>query len=286
MNYKLILPALSLLLISYFMGRYYIVYDEKLDWVNYTNYTYPGYTILGSVKHMVWNREKELANVFSKRGSPLILKNTTVNDWKIMSLWTPEYLSNTIDRKINISLPLEGCNGELCKVVALFRDHLPLGNLDYLHFDAPSRKVEMHTKDMWNYIQNPQLNEEYRILYSSGNIELYPEIAKDLPNFDWLITDRNKPITIMLWMGSKGATAPSHYDKSHNFFVQINGKKRFILSPPEEHHKFHLYPSLHPMRLQSQIKFLDLSERNLKNFPDFQSVVGYEAVLESGYLIN
>eukprot|EP01125_Pyxidicula_operculata_P022903 TRINITY_DN966_c0_g1_i4.p1 TRINITY_DN966_c0_g1~~TRINITY_DN966_c0_g1_i4.p1 ORF type:complete len:205 (+),score=18.22 TRINITY_DN966_c0_g1_i4:10-624(+) len=186
MNYKLILPALSLLLISYFMGRYYIVYDEKLDWVNYTNYTYPGYTILGSVKHMVWNREKELANVFSKRGSPLILKNTTVNDWKIMSLWTPEYLSNTIDRKINISLPLEGCNGELCKVVALFRDHLPLGmqsvggesmtnphriggstheimlvlgNLDYLHFDAPSRKVEMHTKDMWNYIQNPQLNE-------------------------------------------------------------------------------------------------------------------------------
>ncbi len=32
-----------------------------------------------------------------------------------------------------------------------------------------------------------------------------------------------------LWMGSNKVTAQTHFDESHNFFVQIFGKKTFIL---------------------------------------------------------
>jgi len=80
-------------------------------------------------------------------------------------------------------------------------------------------------------------------------------------------------------MGSKGVTAPTHYDKSHNFFIQLQGIKRFILSPPEEHSKLYLYPSLHPMRLQTQVDFFSV---NREKFPKFKNIIGEEALLYPG----
>jgi hypothetical protein len=35
-----------------------------------------------------------------------------------------------------------------------------------------------------------------------------------------------------LWLGWGGATSQPHYDQQHNFFFQLYGTKRFLLSPP------------------------------------------------------
>jgi hypoxia-inducible factor 1-alpha inhibitor (HIF hydroxylase) len=88
-------------------------------------------------------------------------------------------------------------------------------------------------------------------------------------------------------MGHAGVTAHTHYDRSHNFFVQIYGTKRWILVPPSQWENIYLYPGtkkfldkflmkisvLHPHYHQSQIDWDDV---NLKNFPNFSQTEAYE----------
>jgi hypothetical protein len=60
-----------------------------------------------------------------------------------------------------------------------------------------------------------------------------------------------------IWLASQGAGTPLHYDTSHNFFVQLHGRKRARLLPPSAAAKARLYPSLHPGYRQSQIDISD-----------------------------
>lgn len=76
-----------------------------------------------------------------------------------------------------------------------------------------------------------------------------------------------------IWMGHAGVTAHTHYDRSHNFFVQIYGTKRFILFPPSQAESLYLYPALHPHYHQSQI---DFDNPDLELFPKFKEAEAYE----------
>lgn len=50
-----------------------------------------------------------------------------------------------------------------------------------------------------------------------------------------------------LWVSSANATSPLHYDASHNVFVQVVGRKRFLLVPPSRAHDgLALYSVHHP----------------------------------------
>lgn len=60
------------------------------------------------------------------------------------------------------------------------------------------------------------------------------------------------------WISSPGVAAALHYDTYHNLFVQVVGRKRFWILPPEEADSLYLYPSLHPGYRQSQL--LDVRE--------------------------
>lgn len=53
------------------------------------------------------------------------------------------------------------------------------------------------------------------------------------------------PPQVNLWIGRRGITTHTHYDATFNFFVQLQGKKRFTLIPPSE--PMYLYPCLHPV---------------------------------------
>uniref|UniRef100_A0A6B2L6L0 JmjC domain-containing protein n=1 Tax=Arcella intermedia TaxID=1963864 RepID=A0A6B2L6L0_9EUKA len=193
-----------------------------------------------------------------------------------MQRWRADYFISKVDHLVNISRPaacLKHCHPAQ-KVVPLFRESLPYAGLSYLSVARPSYKEEVSVRKLWEIIE-----EGSEVLYSSGNIELYPSLESELPDLSWFVMDPSEPPVVMLWMGSKGVTAPTHYDKSHNFFIQINGTKRFILSPPEEHNKLYLYPSLHPMRLQSQVDFWNV---NRTKFNHFEEVLAYDVLLHPG----
>lgn len=53
------------------------------------------------------------------------------------------------------------------------------------------------------------------------------------------------PLQVNLWVGRAGIVTHTHYDCTYNFFVQLQGRKRFTLFPPDQN--LYLFPCLHPV---------------------------------------
>ena len=50
---------------------------------------------------------------------------------------------------------------------------------------------------------------------------------------------------VNMWIGCTGVTMNTHYDTSHNFYVHLHGRKRFVLTAPGAP-SIHPYPKGHP----------------------------------------
>jgi len=85
--------------------------------------------------------------------------------------------------------------------------------------------------------------------------------------------------TTQLWLGGAGVTAHTHYDPTHNFFVQVRGRKRFILSPPSSAFSLYLHPFQHPGYRQSQV---DYAKSQASKYPLFGQAEAYVADLGPG----
>eukprot|EP01112_Ceratiomyxa_fruticulosa_P011645 TRINITY_DN3178_c0_g1_i1.p1 TRINITY_DN3178_c0_g1~~TRINITY_DN3178_c0_g1_i1.p1 ORF type:complete len:217 (+),score=50.42 TRINITY_DN3178_c0_g1_i1:681-1331(+) len=158
-----------------------------------------------------------------------------------------------------------------------------------------SEKLDMPTKEFFQRIKKidqvhkkdqegeheDQVNSLY--YYLSKNLEeIDSELKKDLsPNMDWLQAS-NQGVSSNLWIGAGGVTAHAHYDSFHNFFVQLYGKKKFLLSPPSQWESLQLYPRLHPFYRQSQLNFSSNSNSWLNDHPRPQA---YEVILSPGDLL-
>ena len=86
----------------------------------------------------------------------------------------------------------------------------------------------------------------------------------------------------MLWIGHRGIVSNLHYDRSHNFFAQIRGTKRWTLFPPSQHSSVYLYPSLHPHYRQTQV---DFETYRRDDFPRTAGLNGRAVFLEPGDLM-
>lgn len=84
----------------------------------------------------------------------------------------------------------------------------------------------------------------------------------------------------MVWLSHRGVTAQTHYDKSHNYFVQLYGEKKIKLFAPSYGRFMYSYPSLHAGRKQSMIGFRD--GLDLAKFPNSTDLVAYEVTLKAG----
>ena len=78
---------------------------------------------------------------------------------------------------------------------------------------------------------------------------------------------------VFVWAGSANASAPFHYDTSHNCYAQIYGRKRFYLLPPADHEKLYLHSVHHPSDRQSQVAWEPTPDWILDGrFPAFHGV--------------
>jgi hypothetical protein len=80
---------------------------------------------------------------------------------------------------------------------------------------------------------------------------------------------------VHVWAGEANMSARVHYDTYYNFYVQLVGRKRFVLLPPEEWVHLRLFPAMHPSGRQSQF---DVSQR-------LGSARALEVVLEPGQVL-
>ena len=49
----------------------------------------------------------------------------------------------------------------------------------------------------------------------------------------------------VLWLNTKGSTSGVHFDRTHNFVIQLDGKKRWTLYPPSEWPDLQFFPYMH-----------------------------------------
>ena len=58
-------------------------------------------------------------------------------------------------------------------------------------------------------------------------------------------------LQVNVWLGKTGLKTYLHFDSTHNFFIQLQGRKRFFLFPPNS--TLYAYPVLHPHSSHSQV---------------------------------
>ena len=58
---------------------------------------------------------------------------------------------------------------------------------------------------------------------------------------------------VNVWVGEAGVETSLHADTYNNFYVQLHGRKRFLLLPPWDFGHAHEYPFVHPNFAQSQL---------------------------------
>ena len=59
-----------------------------------------------------------------------------------------------------------------------------------------------------------------------------------------------------LWLGQRGVVAAAHYDSSHNYVLQVFGRKTWALWPPDALPALRLHPATHPSRRQTRLQLL------------------------------
>ena len=87
------------------------------------------------------------------------------------------------------------------------------------------------------------------------------------------------------WLSPKGTVTPTHYDISHNFFVQLQGRKQVLLFPPQSWQHLYLHPVLHPGALSAQVDVgAAPTAADALKFPHFrpEHLLGFEAEVGPG----
>ena len=89
--------------------------------------------------------------------------------------------------------------------------------------------------------------------YLSGGVDdlLTPAVQRRrLLGLSSLVELNPRKSSVNMWLGQSGVVAPCHYDGYHNVFVQVGGRKRFLLWSPQAWRQLNPRPFLHPQHAQ------------------------------------
>ena len=95
----------------------------------------------------------------------------------------------------------------------------------------------------WWYYSAPNSTEAMAVARRHVDIALLERAVTSIGAGDDAATEVH---SINLWVGGAGVVAASHYDASINLFVQLHGRKRFLLTAPEAEASVAPYSFLHP----------------------------------------
>jgi len=228
------------------------------------------------VESVDWAPHLEFTKKLVTTRTPFILKNSLVRDWKALNLWSqPDYLVKhpSLQNLIDVKVSKMGTMTDQ----SVGRPLTPLlvnGLAEGAH-----RVVNMSSTAFFDAIVDPHEQNSY---YYYGKVDL--ELKKDLmPNqLLWVLPDDAASNELYLWLGGPGIGPALHYDMDHNFFIQVVGRKRFILIPPWQSAQVYPYPSLHPYDRKAQV---DWERPNASLHPSFASITPLVANLEPGDLL-
>ena len=149
--------------------------------------------------------------------------------------------------------------------VPILKDVVVLSHPEYHYFETnkvihhtPATEIKPIQMKTTSFFQQCQQN-KYLWHSSSLSHRKYPNDTKltletDVQPIDQFVVDNNLA-SVNSWMGCRNVTTKLHRDFSHNFFVQIAGRKEFLLIESSRLLPMYPYTSssyLHPLELDSK----------------------------------
>lgn len=131
----------------------------------------------------------------------------------------------------------------------LFRSHKPLGSFASLIHRNPHDIQNLSAVEFFDRVVHAT-NENGSFVYYTGGLGS-KVLAQDVEPIKPLIVGPLEHVNV--WVGQANVTTHMHQDTYENFFVQIKGKKLFLLCPPEQIRSALPFPFLHPSHAQSQL---------------------------------
>lgn len=192
----------------------------------------------------------------AEQRTPIMVTHTVADKWQARKHFTTTFLAQKLPYVL-------AYKQETSRVFKTFHDNKPLETMVNEKWEDFNVKVNVTIPQVLQWPSPAPHKGPY--LYFSQKLmtlrSIFPDVVDYVQPLDELILSTEN-IQINLWIGRRGITTHTHYDATFNFFVQLQGKKRFTLFPPSE--PIYLYPCLHPHYGHSQI---DIANPNLDQLP-------------------
>jgi hypothetical protein len=213
-----------------------------------------------AVERVGWLAPEAFAARYARPGWPVIVSRP-IAEWGAVSEWKPARLVDRLgDKRVKVAIAAGG----------VF-DYDPAASNTFHHAALTFREAAAMI------LSAPAENGVY--LMQQSIAQSFPELAGDVRPPELL---RGELAAAHFWFGSAGNVTPLHYDPLDNYFLQVCGRKRFLIFSP------HCFDELYPFPASarfSHISHVDAERPDLGKHPRFAGAQSWEALLGPGDLL-
>jgi hypothetical protein len=225
-------------------------------------------TAKNSITRVFRPSKQEFFNL-QKQGQAFII-NDVANQWDAYKNWSNIYLTSVCGDNI---VPVEAYKQ------SFFQDY------NFAHNEYYRHPKQMKFQDYINVVDGNQKDENISYYMAQVDFkEYFPELIKDIVYPEYFAINP-KIIYFFFGFANKNSTSTTHlhFDDIHNVFVQIRGRKRFILFPPSNYLSF--YPPLRENGYSPAWSKVNPVNPDLELYPKFPWQEKIEVILEAGEIL-
>ncbi|PNY18329.1 Uncharacterized protein TCAP_07565 [Tolypocladium capitatum] len=169
---------------------------------------------------------------FVARNTPFVIRGGS-SSWTARQKWNSSYLRSAMQgQTVNVAVTPYGnadsptASPEHGNTIVLAKPHeepQPFDEfLTYVTRQETDPEFPSGSEVRYAQTQNDNLRDEY--------LTLFPDAQKDIPFAR--IALQKSPDAVNLWIGNSKSVTAAHKDNFENVFVQVLGRKHFVLLPP------------------------------------------------------
>ncbi|ROT43149.1 phospholipase A2 [Sodiomyces alkalinus F11] len=174
------------------------------------------------------------------RNTPFVVRKAAIN-WTAYQRWDAKFLTETLgDQLVNVAVtpfgnadaPTSLPDGTLALAKPHEEDHPFASFLGTIISQAKQdlsslslTREQSGAEVLYAQTQNDNLRNEYAPLLSLNHLPTSIPFAR-------IALDQTSPDALNLWVGNSRSVTALHKDNYENIYVQLRGRKRFVLLPP------------------------------------------------------
>ena len=198
-------------------------------------------------------------------GRPVVLTGSPAARWGVVDrssahAWTPAVFAAALE-SANQSMR---AHTSVARITQLHSAVSPLGALD-AGWLRPYDEVTFVPADFMQ-----RASEGEHLIYFTPLKSLPKALREGVGDVVDFAVPWRRILEVNTWIAGAGQATPAHYDVSGNMYVQVHGRKRFVLFPPSAARYLYLFPKIHPADRSTQIDFDASIDSIQETFFDFE----------------